>query len=50
MSQLVLGDKPDSQDGGAPKVLLVTINIVMVTIVIVNIISTANIHIVNMSW
>ena len=50
----MLGDKPDSQDGGAPKVLLVTINIVMVTIVIVNIISRANIFIVqitvNMSW
>ena len=36
----MLGDKPDSQDGGAPKVLVVAIIVVMVTIVIVNIIST----------
>ena len=32
----------DSQYGGAPKVLLITINIIMVTIVIVNMISRAN--------
>ena len=46
----MFGDKPDSQDGGAHKMLFIIVIIVMVTIVIVNIISRANIFIVNMSW
>ena len=53
VSRLVFGDKPDSLDGGAHKMFVVTVVIViivLVTIVIVNIISGANLFIVNMSW
>ena len=46
----MFGDKLDSQDGGAHKMLFIIVIIVMVNIVIVNIISRANLFIVNMSW
>ena len=54
VSRLVFGDKPDSLDGRAHKMFVVTVVviviIVLVTIVIVNIISRADLFIVNMSW
>ena len=52
VSRLVFGDKPDSLDGGAHKMLavIIIVIIVMVNIVIVNIISRVNLFIVNMSW